>query len=416
MQTFKKHNSVRLLEMAQKLKDPDYIWDDVNEETKTLLIIEEKNNHADLIRWRNFQKHPYSSPKNRFCPQPITIINIHDYPVDSIKNLKGLPSKMPNLNHIDIRYVKIRSLEGFPAHLPKLQLFSVMDSEISSLESLPQKLPALKSFAITKCPVSSLKGMPKSLPNLESLRLGCQITNLKYFPQSLPNLKKLNIASPHLTSLRFMPQNLPNLKSLSLGTKLTTLKGMPKKIPALKELNITWNNLSSLEHLPEVVNIHLNKFYFNPKTFRTLSGIKNRKFFNHIAFYEHQDEFINLHFKGLKLIKEHHKHIEETVFDDETQEHINLSYWEKDPVKYDELVKYYAKTPLELSQQYINNQKDSPTNQKLLTKDELERLAWEAGHEERQLLESNLQPDDPIVKNINIRFSVEINNGFDIKI
>ena len=290
----------------RKFKDPAHIWDDVNEETRSLCITNRNQNDQGLkIMTDNLIK--IVGGKNiKPYPEPNAVINIRDYPPGSIKNLKGLPENLPNLLNFHMRFVKFRSLKGFPKHVPKLQKFSIWFSNISNLEGLPEEFPSLKSFGITKCPVPSLKGMPQNLPNLETLSLDCEISSLEYFPQSLPNLKKLNIRSPNLESLQYLPQDYPNLenleihspnlnslrhfpqdlpslKELMLGNKLTSLKGLPRKLPNLRKIFV-YGNLTSFEDLPEIVGTlypppRVCGISFNPRPLRTLAGIKYRPFF-----------------------------------------------------------------------------------------------------------------------------------------
>ncbi|MHA1720644.1 MAG: hypothetical protein ACTSWX_11805, partial [Promethearchaeota archaeon] len=69
-----------------------------------------------------------------------------------------------------------------------------------------------------------------------------------------------------------------------------------------------------------------------------------------------------------------------------------------------EFYKYYEKSPLILAQQYIQDP-DS------LTEDERERLAWEGSYRERRILELKMDPDDPILLEINKRLTVEFPNN-----
>ena len=69
-----------------------------------------------------------------------------------------------------------------------------------------------------------------------------------------------------------------------------------------------------------------------------------------------------------------------------------------------EFFKYYSKPTLKLAQQYSEN----PNS---LTGDEKERLAWEGGLREREILEldeSKISPTDPILLEINKRLSIEL--------
>ncbi len=71
------------------------------------------------------------------------------------------------------------------------------------------------------------------------------------------------------------------------------------------------------------------------------------------------------------------------------------------------IAKYYAKSPIVLAEQYY----DDPNS---LTAGELERLIWEATSVEREFLESNLSLDNEILKKINERLSVNLNEKYKI--
>ena len=79
----------------------------------------------------------------------------------------------------------------------------------------------------------------------------------------------------------------------------------------------------------------------------------------------------------------------------------------KNPARYDAIVEFYRKTPMELAQQYI----EKPDS---LSDGELERLGWEGGYQERKLLEPHLSLDHPLLWEISQRLSHELPSGLSI--
>ena len=82
-------------------------------------------------------------------------------------------------------------------------------------------------------------------------------------------------------------------------------------------------------------------------------------------------------------------------------------YYNQNPQRYSELLKYYKKNPKTLALDYVSKPKS-------LTKDELERLVHEAGMWEIKYLEDHLQPEDSILNKIMVHSAVELSNGLKI--
>ncbi|MHA1647300.1 MAG: hypothetical protein ACTSVL_06990 [Promethearchaeota archaeon] len=68
---------------------------------------------------------------------------------------------------------------------------------------------------------------------------------------------------------------------------------------------------------------------------------------------------------------------------------------------------HISKTTLDLAQQFIQDEKS-------LTADELKRLNIEGSYRERELLETHLPPDHPILLRIDEKLKIEISNGLTI--
>ena len=68
----------------------------------------------------------------------------------------------------------------------------------------------------------------------------------------------------------------------------------------------------------------------------------------------------------------------------------------------------FKKSPTELALQYRMDPKSLP-------KDQIERLIHEADHESLKILEddkySNLLPDDPVIEQISLKFTIDIGKG-----
>ena len=71
------------------------------------------------------------------------------------------------------------------------------------------------------------------------------------------------------------------------------------------------------------------------------------------------------------------------------------------------LHQYYAISPQVLASRYAND----PNS---LNSEELDRLIYEATHIERQLLMGSCTSDDPVLKAINGRFEITLDNGFQV--
>jgi hypothetical protein len=72
-----------------------------------------------------------------------------------------------------------------------------------------------------------------------------------------------------------------------------------------------------------------------------------------------------------------------------------------------ELVEYYRNSPQTLALQHVNDQNS-------LTDEEKERLAYEGGWKERDILELKVPPNDPILVELTKRLTIEFPNGFKI--
>lgn len=391
-----------------------HIWYEVTEDTRKLMITNENSKSSNLKSFKWEEKHEKLRRVVITLESPeCVIINLFDHPDIELGNFEGMIQNLPNLEVLFICNQKVPNLIGLPKNLPKL-----------------------KNLTIVNTSLKTLKGIPNALPSLERLRIdNVPLESIKYMPKSIPRLKTLDITRTSIETLEYFPVNAPVLQEIHLvRNKLISLKGIPSEIPFLKKLNVLYNKITSLEHLPSKFNkrylsdrdrqnLILNPNYIklerNIELFvwnnpiRTLSGIKFPDFFKRIIHYEDYYKNFQLCPSAIRLIDDYHnkKIPQDTYKVDMGTGEIITHELIKDSAKYDTIVEFYRKTPMELAQQYIENPES-------LTNGEIERLSWEGGYQERQLLESNLSSDilhpNLVVEEISLRLSHELPSGLSI--
>ena len=408
------------------------IWYEVNENTRKLMINKVDPKSQD-IRFFKAVRNKRGEIIGNLKPPECVIINLVDHPITILNNLEDMPQNLPDLEVFSIRNIEIKSLLGIPKNLPNLKDLSFYHLKLNSLDGLPKFLPKLRKIFMIDTPLKFLNGLPSDLPSLEILRIrDVPLESLRYLPKSLPKLESIYFSKTNIQTLEFFPLNIPVLKEISFNrNKLVSLKGLPQEIPKLEEIYLSNNLLTSLEHFPskfnkkkepiyrkpysslkpghEYLDRHIN-FLVEDNPIRTLTGIQYSFFFKamvNIIFKRYRGS--QLCPTALKLIKDYHEkkiRVGAERFNMTTNEAIHHEMI-KDPKKYDAIVKFYSKTTIELAQQYIENL-DS------LSDGELERLGWEGGYQERQLLESNISLDNPLLKQISKRLTLQLPSGFSI--
>ncbi|QEE15797.1 leucine-rich repeat domain-containing protein [Promethearchaeum syntrophicum] len=383
----------------EKYKDPLHIWDSIDEKTEFLYIhyLNKIKKSGKLLINDIYHQHPNA-----------TLINLFEFPPNSVENLRDFPKNLTNLKMFVIYSNSIKSIQGFPKDLPNLKILNLKSSQISDLTPLPENLPSLERFFISKCKIISLKGIPKDLPkldrffvdsipiktlegipsilpNLTHLKIkNNPIKSLKYLPKSLPSVEKIEISGTDITNLQFMPQHMPKLKEMILThNHLITLKGMPPNLPSLTNLNLRNNSLAHLKHLPKVGHIGCI-INLKDNSIRTLHGLDDR-FLKQLL---HMAKNFNLCPQGLNLIK------------DLRLRHITLE-------KVNEVKNFYTKSSHELAQQYV-------TNIKSLNDCEIDRLIWEADLTDRKLVENNVPPENLVLSAISQRLKIPFNSDFSL--
>ena len=365
-----------------KYKDPEHVWDSIDEKTKHINIINyDRTKKSNLFQIKSLE---------REFPDGI-LINIFEYPPNSIVSLKNLPKRLPYLESIGIFTPNFKSLQGFPEYIPRLKGFYITNTLITDLTPLPSYIPTLEKIRIGAfrphvCQITSLTGFPRNLPILKELTLrNIPIKFLKFFPESLPGVEKIEISHTNITNLHHIPQNMPKLKELILThNDLTTLKGMPDNLPKLVKIDIRNNSLSNLKHLPNNPGYHCMIYYQN-NIIRTLHGV-NSTFIKDVCFKAVKR--MQLCPTGNALINNYHDLCES-------------------PERIRNLLFFYKKSSHELAQQYVSDSKS-------VNEGEIERLIWESNLDDRKLLENNVSPENLVLNQISQRLKIPLNLDFSL--
>lgn len=344
----------------EKYKDPKHVWDEIDQNTKTLIIENtDRDYRPDIFETRRI----YKESIYKHFPKAI-FINLYEFPPSSIISLNNFPKDLPYLERFWIHNLNFNSIQGIPENLPKLTSFSINETTIPSLKGFPQDLPCLKELAIRNVPIQSLN----------------------YLPESLPSVEKFTIFRTNITNLLHLPANMPELKELVLThNDLITLKGIPNNLPNLVKLNIKHNHISHLKHLPNFgIKKYATLFIGNP--IRSLHGIDEqflKRMLNRIHF-----QFKLLCPRGIKIFKDlHPSNVSSKIIN--------------------EAINFYKKSSHELAQQYV-------TDSKSLNEGEIERLIWEADLDDRKLLENNISPNDSVLTEISQRLKILLNSDYSL--
>ena len=233
----------------------------------------------------------------------------------------------------------------------------ISDSEKAVLDAFKKKNPDLKIHRKKMWEIRKwVEISPRSryyVKNGHVIKL--RITGIKKLtslPENIGNLKYLQELDLGWNELIYLPESFGNLvkvqKLYLWGNKLTSLSESFGNLVNLQELDLSDNPIVSLSNIP------------------------------------------------LELLNNAH-----IPTDDLSSKGQSLYLSEN----YGELFRYYQKSPIVLTQQYIKDPKS-------LTSDEKERLSYEAGHLEKKILEANIHPDDLILNQITERLAVELYNGF----
>ena len=218
------------------------------------------------------------------------------------------------------------------------------------------------------------------------------------------DLRELYLGDNELTSLPDWFGNLINIKELQLGGN--NLVNLPNCMQKLVDLEILYLNGCNLHFLPDWIGdlknlksleIENNHIPILPESFRNLKNLKYFRLENAglRSFSNIPEKFYDsLDFEDIwpfPAFPSPGNHLSKDAIDN-FKDRYNLYY-------------YYLISPLELAAKYAKDQNS-------LTSQEKDRLAWEGGHRERQLMEEcGVLPNDPILAEINKRLSISYDNG-----
>ncbi len=297
-------------------------------------------------------------------------------------------------------------LPSFLRGLPRLHTLTITSQrhaqgiERSSLCTLPpwiNEYPALRTLIITNHPY--LKTLPDSLgylPRLESLDLSCN---------------GLIALPPELT-------NLPRLVKLDVSeNRLERIPHEFKFWDRLHYFKFHDNPLRSLSGIPRANRYTiLHRFGPLPKTYSTIYPKEYEPCFNYVRFTNPMHNPDSPKKDQLRVPQriidsvtppyfDNNDVVLEALLNREEAHDQGLEYWDPylekkwDQLGFVMLLNYYDKTPRELTMQYIQD----PSN---LTTEEVDRLKYEGNFQERELIELQMPPDDPILKAITARYEV----------
>ena len=239
--------------------------------------------------------------------------------------------------------------------------------------------------------------LPNNFGDLSEVQtINIMYTNLEDLPPSIGNLKKLFFLNLNYNNIKLLPEsfgNLVNLRQLLLwGNQLRWLPESIGDLSKLHEIELDNNRLIKMPETFKKLRCYFLTLENNPLI--SLSNI------NIESLEEYSFSINNLTRKGQKLLKP-------IDADGSVYDSIDLDEHKRTIRNLNPLAKYYEKSPLTLTEQYCND----PTS---LTSNEVERLIWESTSTEREILESNLPCDNEIIKKINDRLSVNLNNQYKI--
>ncbi len=303
----------------------------------------------------------------------------------NITNFEDLTSKMPNLKSVYFGNCHIHNFLGFPS-----KGFSAQDTIIDSFEGIPSGENC--HFSLSNCTIRSLGG-GVSLSTLQAIIINFLSQNYEYYSkediQRLKNIDRLpefdfKITRPDNSHNGINLDIPPNARKLlyesidfqierAYSPKFNRLWPMPSSDPDNAQysdrdhdLNRSYEDDEWIEWLAANV-IHPDEWHFTDE-------------YNNPTYTPSKERWIH----GFRL-----------------QNKLFI------PENLDRLHKYYSKTTLQLAQEYISD----PTS---LSPELIERLIHEIDPELRKMLENNLPPDNPVIKQISAKFAFKTQNGLKI--
>lgn len=322
-------------------------------------------------------------------------------------------------NFTDAEFLTILdALKSFK-HLKSL---SLSDCRRKNLAPLFKKLQRLEHCYVANGTLADFSGV---ISNTNLISLGLERMCITHFPEdffTFPKLEKLNLVENYFISLPEEIGNLPKLWEFNCSEN-PQLKSLPKAIGKLTNLRVLEARNCGLHTLPSSIgkctslyNIALDgcPIYDLPETMKNIE----------LSSFSTDSPFLTVLPRGFRLIN----HYTGKIFMFKVPfrslygipiEHIFSAHYNKSNLSpkgkklrdlmtgesAQALIAYYKTHPLDLAAQFAAD----PSS---LTEDEYERLAWEGGVQERQLLEnsSEVAQNHPILKAINQRLQIMLKN------
>jgi Leucine-rich repeat (LRR) protein len=318
-------------------------------------------------------------------------------------NIINLIKNIKNLKHLVILNIFGDLLFSIPESIGDLINLKILGVSGTNLHSVPETIGNIINLEILALNRNNLNSLPESIGHLVKLtKLDISNNNLTSLPESIGNLSKLTELYISDNNLNSLPESIGNLSKLTeLYISYNNLNSLPESFGNLSKLTKLYISYNNLTRLPEsFLNLKCNEILLNRNPLRSLSNIN---FDNFLSYYSFPIKYLTT--KGRDLLRPFDWPDGEYVsYDEAVDEDEDLYKIERDLKS---VAIYYKHSSLVLAKKYC----DEP---KTLSPDELERLAWESGPMERDLLESRFPPENEVIKKINSRMKVELRNGYNI--
>ena len=328
-------------------------------------------------------------------------------------NISKIPDNVHQLQHLILLQITQNNIKTIPENLFKLKNLQYIYLNNNKISIIPDNIDQMKSMRYIYLHNNIIHDIPKNLFNLINIEIialdNNQISTLPDQFDKIIYLERLSLSGNNLKKLPESIKTLKNLKKLNINAnKFTKIPDWLTELKDLEELNIADNNISVLpaEVLSTLPNLTIN---FEGNSIRTLAGLNERQLIDVLMRYhkhinpEKFEKFpAQLTHKGMWFLNRVFESANPNVSGFEGERVFGLF-----PDILSQILNYYQKTPIQLSQQYADNTES-------LTADEKKRLAWEASIHEREILELKLPPTDPILTKINKRLSIPLKNGLKI--
>ncbi|MHA1618882.1 MAG: hypothetical protein ACTSVZ_06330, partial [Promethearchaeota archaeon] len=226
----------------------------------------------------------------------------------------------------------------------------------------------------------------------------CDLSPDDLAQRDMKAITHLYLRHNHIFTLRQFPLVSKNLMVLDLGfNHLQNLVGLPTSLPAKCLLLLDGNPLRSLSGLPKNVfkrTIVLNFWGKRNQEYPLIPHIKTLL----SQVYEERSYSIG---SSISVLMRDFEYGEEEYIEGNEE---GLRFEEE---IVEQIIQYYEETTQIMVDQVISN----PTS---ISEKICERLCYEGGYEERQMLEPHLPPNHPILVAIDIRLQVDTYKGYSI--